>query len=356
MISAQAWNEQVRKVRAARLCPGPGIEVEPTVNGTFVLSDPAFEWKHPWWMTGAYEEQKVITRRAKKKDFEWHFRVRPGFVNGIPAAIDMTQEDGTVIETDITASDAPFLVINTWRNPLQSAGVTASTKGDLIQLPGEGYPKFFEALGVRPAVLGTHAEAKQSFTATDNSWRKKELRVADVALVTGRISSSQQITLLSALVDSQDFEISSVFNNTYAANHKKQFRLITVPKWTPPREPTPEEKLQGSAVEPDTDQILLASIYMVSQDDPEGGEDAVPDGTWTPYVKYAQAGFWNLNHAAANPDLHLVQHSTLTLTTGLAGGIADAIFASMLAPVNDAYNQIVSYLNSISFAGMFWTI
>ena len=356
MINAQTWNTMVRKVRAARLFPGPGITVRRTENGTTVDANLSFEWHHPWWMTGVWEEQKIIPRAGKKKDSEWHFYVKPGFVNGVPAAIDMMQDDRSVIETDITDADAPSLVLKTWRNPIQSAGVTASTTGELITIPGEGYPKFFEALGVRPAALGTHGDAKKTFTAASDEWRKKELRCADVALITGRMASSQQITLMNAATDAQDFQMSSTFQDTYSRNHKKQVRLVTVPKWTPPREPTAMEKFEGSAVEPSTDEVLIATIYMVSQDDPEDGEDAVPDGSWTPYVKYAQPGFWNLNHAAANPPLNQIQHSTLTLFTGLAGGIADPIFNSMLAANNDAYNQAVSYLNSISFAGMYWTI
>ena len=72
-------------------------------------------------------------------------------------------------------------------------------------------------------------------------------------------------------------------------------------------------------------------------------------------MKYSQHAFWNLAHMAANPQEN-VAHNTLTLTTGLAGGIADSIFANLLAPNNDAYNQAVSYLDSVSFAGIFWTI
>ena len=356
MISAQTWNDMVRKVRGCRLYPGPGIKVRRTDGGTTVSADATFEWHHPWWMTGVWEEQKIIPRGGKKKESEWHFYVKPGFVNGVPAAIDMVQDDRSVVETDITEQDAPFLVVKTWRNPIQSAGVTASTSGELIVLAGEGYPKFFEALGVRPAALGTHGEDKKTFTANDDSWRKKELRCADVALITGRVATSQQITLLSAAIDAQDFEISSTFQDTYSRNHAKPFRLVTMPKWTAPREPTAEERFEGSAAEPQTDEVLMATIYMVSEDDPDGGEDAVPDGSWTPYVKYGKCGFWNLNHAAANPVVPQIPHQTLTLYTGLAGGIADPIFNSMLAANNDAYNQAVSYLNSISFAGMFWTI
>ena len=356
MISAQTWNDLVRKVRGARLFPGPGLKVLRTRNGTMVMADPNFEWQHPWWMTGLWEEQKVVPRGGKKKSAEWHFYVKPGFVSGIPAAVDMMQADGTVKETYLTEQDQPYLFLKTWRNPIQSAGYSASTSGDLIRLPGEGYPKFFADLGVRSADLGTHGDAKKQFSATDDSWRRKELRAADIALVTGRMASSQEITLLSAPVDAQDFQISSTFRDTYSASHQKKYRLITVPKWTPPREPTAEERFDGSAVEPSTDEVLIATVYMVSQDDPDGGEDAVPDGTWTPYVKYAQHGFWNLNHAAANPEINWTQPSTLTLNTGLAGGIADPIFNLMLAANNDAYNQAVSYLNSISFAGMYWTI
>lgn len=356
MIPAQAWNDLVRKVRGARLFPGPGMLVSRKSNGTIVSADPNYAWQHPWWLTALWEPQAVVPRAGKKRDSEWHVYVRPGFVNGIPAAVDMTQADGSVVPTYLTDEDTPYLVVKSWRNPIASAGYSATDSGDLIRLPGEGYPQYFADLGVVPADLGTHGDATKSFTPTDDSWRKKQLRACDIALITGRVASSQQITLLSAPVDAQDYQISSTFNNAYAASHKLPFNLAVMPKWTPPQEPTQEDRFYGTAVEPDTDEVLIATLYMVSQDDPDGGEDAVPDGTWTPYAKYSKYGFWNLNHAPANPPIDYTQPSTLTMNTGLAGGIADSTFNSMLAANNDAYNQAVSYLNSISFAGMFWSI
>ena len=245
----------------------------------------------------------------------------------------------SMVETFLTAENQPNHVIRSWRNPAAYAGVTASSAGDIIELPGEGYPKFFDALGVVPTALGTHAQNTALFDPMAESQdRTRQIRAVDVALITPRVASSQTITLLSSTVDSQDFQIETKFNNAYGASHSSKYRLLEIPKWTPQPEPTAEDRFNGTAVEPDTDQIRMATIYMVSQENPDGGDEAVPDGTWTPFVQYSKHAFWNLAHMAANPQEHIA-HSTLT--SGLAGGIADRIFANLLAPVNDAYNQAV---------------
>ena len=94
---------------------------------------------------------------------------------------------------------------------------------------------------------------------------------------------------------------------------------------------------------------------MVSPFDIQDPDNAVPDGSWEPYVKYSQ--FWNLAYMASKPPLNQIPDLTIgPFNTGLAGGIGDAIFNSLLSPVNDAFSAITAYLNDVSFAGMFWTI
>lgn len=113
------------------------------------------------------------------------------------------------------------------------------------------------------------------------------------------------------------------------------------------------DRLMGSAVEPQTDEIKIATLWMVSPPNPEGGEDAIPDGTWVAYPQYSV--FWNLAHAPRRM-VPSKPPEPITLRTGLIGGLADSIFAALLAPVNDAYSQIYAFLNASTFKGEFWTV
>ena len=341
MILASVWNQIVARVRATSPLSGLGVEVSLTPAGSLVSANPSARFDHPWKFSARWEDE------------QWRVSVRPGFVNGLDATITMNREKGDPVEVGLTDEDRPYLT-PAWRNPIASAGVTASGSGELIQLPGEGYPPFFKTLGVRPADAGSRAEAKQTYTEqVSNENRTRELRACDIALITPRVATSQHIDILSPTIDSQSFMISTVFQNAYARSAKSKYRLVSVPKWTPPQEPTAMDKFMGTAVEPQTDEIKIGTLWMVSPENPEDGEDAVPDGSWVPYPQYNV--FWNLAHASQRA-VPKAPPTPITLHTGLAGGIADSIFAQLLAPSNDSYMQAMAFLNSTTFKGAFWTI
>jgi len=226
----------------------------------------------------------------------------------------------------------------------------ASSAGDLFELPAEGYPKFFETLGVRPANPGSRRTA--AYDPQSEEERTRELRACDIVLVTPRVATNQSVEIQDPLVGAQTVSISTTFNDSYARSAEFKHRLVAVPKWERPREPTALDRLMGVAIEPQTDELKIATLWMVSPPNPEGGEEAVPDGTWSAFPQYDV--FWNLAHAprravpAKPPD-------PLTLRTGLAGGLADVIFASLLAPINDAHDRIHAFLNATTFKGEYWT-
>jgi len=80
------------------------------------------------------------------------------------------------------------------RNPL-GAGIDAAAalSGSLTFTPGEGYPAFFEALGVRPAAKGGQGFAGQNLP--DVPGRDRELPAVDLVLVTPRLGSALEETM-----------------------------------------------------------------------------------------------------------------------------------------------------------------
>jgi hypothetical protein len=108
--------------------------------------------------------------------------------------------------------------------------------------------------------------------------------------------------------------------------------------------------LEGTA-DPEFDAIKIATIYFLS---PPGFSPELPmDDTWTAFVKHDQ--FWNLAHAPQRiPDPTPIE--PIRLITGLAAGIADPIFSSLLAPGNDAFNSALQVLRNRNLAGRFWSL
>lgn len=334
IIRASTWNEILKTLRMGRVSSGIGADVTHTPAGTILSFDPSRNFEHPWRI------------HAKWQGDEWRIFVRAGFVNGHDAAITM----GTGAETrdvGLTEPERPYLVAR-WRNPLVSLGMAASGL-DLVELPAEGYPKFFELMGVRPAFAGSRAS--ESFLPLEE--RTREIRACDIALMTPRVATNQEVTIHDPLTDFQTISISTAFNASYAQSVSFKYRIFTVPKWESQREPTMNERLAGTAIEPQTDEIKVATLWIVSPPNPEGGELAVPDGSWVAYAQ--QDVFWNLAHAPRR-QVPPVPPKPITLRTGLVFGIADSIFAALLAPGNSFYNQIQSALNATTFRGEFWTV
>ncbi len=153
--------------------------------------------------------------------------------------------------------------------------------------------------------------------------------------------------------EAQTVSISTVFNDTYARSVKSKHRLLAVAKWEPPKEPTAMDRLMGQAVEPQTDEIKIATLWMVSPPSPEGGEEAKPDGTWAAYPQYDV--FWNLAHAPRR-QVPAAPPKPITLRTGLIGGLADSIFNAILSPINDANSKVQAFLKASTYKGEFWTV
>jgi hypothetical protein len=57
-------------------------------------------------------------------------------------------------DVPLTDDPTPYLVLGGWRNPLIPDRVSASLSGQIIASAAEGYPKFFEKLGVKAATKG----------------------------------------------------------------------------------------------------------------------------------------------------------------------------------------------------------
>jgi hypothetical protein len=317
-----------------RFFPREGVNARlaPSGDGLGIFAEDSAEFRHPWWTTTSWSEEEQ----------QWRSTTRPGFINGYDVTVE-TVVEGKTKQVPLTAQERPSLPLS-WRNVLAPRGVTASIAGEFSFTAGEGYPKFFESVGVKPAHPGGSSE-----TGEEEEGRTRELRACDIFVKVPRIATKQQVTE-EGLESSRAFVITSVFVNDFVRASESRYQLHATPKWTAPVEPTALDRLLGTAVEPQTDEILIATMWAVSPEDTEAEAEVTSE--WTIYKQYHV--WWNLMHASRNV-VPKEPNPPIRIVTGLVAGIADSIFASLLTPVNQANAQIDAFLGAGDFSGRFWT-
>jgi hypothetical protein len=283
-------------------------------------------------------------------------------VNGRDAYITMpadwpdgkAPEDETAKPHDVPLTDelAPYLVLGGWRNPLMPDSVSASLSGQIIAAAGEGYPKFFESLGVKPAAKGGDITKPGALEGEFDETRTREIRAMDVVLSKARIGTRLQIDVLDPLVDAQTESISTVFLNDALRATEGRAKLRAVSKYQPPQEQS-LELMYGTllnAGDTQYDELKMATVWIVSP--PGAASDDQPDETWTPYPQHFV--FWNLQHAS-----RLVPPKAppapLRLDVPLAGGVAQPIINSMLSFINDRNAEAWAFFNQADARGIFWS-
>jgi hypothetical protein len=324
------------------------------------------KWSHPWkispfWDNG--DEENGIAG-------QWLFKIKPGFVNGVEVTVPTRVKDAgertlarlAEAKEDIKDPERmvdAFLtewprveigstrVIGTGAEPTGLVGSALTS----IKVVYEPVPKFFANLGVTEAHIEFEGNITSGFTFKDGMEDPKtarRLRSCDVSLWKDRPSAKFEV-YPGSILDGSFGAIYITYN--HSGGMKKNPYLRISEKFVPPIEPESEMALLEGITDPEFDVLKVASIYFVS---PPGVEPAAElDATWTPYVKYNH--FWNLAHSPQSiPDATPIE--PIRLTTALAGGLADILIATILAPLNNQLNQALQILKSRNLRGAFWSL
>ena len=325
-------------------------------------------WSHPWKITPTWQEG--VEGESKG---QWLFKIRPGFVNGVEVAVparskhvsDRTlrrlKEAGEDISKHDRMVDAfltewpsveigPTRVIGTGANPDDKIAGDALSEGGL-SFTYEPVPEFFKNMEVTEAhtqITGNVSSGITFIDGIEDTKTARRLRACDVSLWKDRPSAKFEVypgSLLEGIVGA----IYVTYN--HSGQMKKNAYLRVEEKFVPPIEPADGMALLEGITDPEVDFTKIATIYFVS---PEGAEPAAElDSTWTPYVKYNH--FWNLAHSPQSiPDATPIE--PIRLMTALAGGLADILIATILAPLNAQLNQMLQILKSRNLAGRFWSL
>ena len=345
IINAKTWNAMIDEV--SRRLPLRFVRM-------------SRRWVHPWTIVPEWSDAAE----------QWVFRIRPGFVNGVEPEIStlamlasertldrIEEETGNRPEKDQSAdaliTEAPQIPVSGTRIIGKGANpdsVSVSASGN-IAVKFEKVPEFFIQFGVSDEKLTFQGNLNSGIQEVQSEEPKEPqplLRACDVVLYVDRPAAKLDVIKGNPFLDS--FSALLVINYGRSTPARKRPYLKVTAKYQPIVEADMGNLLEG-APDPEFDAIQIATIYFISP--PGFAPEAPMDSTWTTFVKHDQ--FWNLCHAPQKiPDPTPIE--PITLQTGLAAGIADPIFNSLLAPGNDAYNTALQVLRNRNLAGRFWSL
>lgn len=349
MISAREWNTLMEQL--ARWTPLG-----------FTPANAAGGWRHPWFTFVAWN---AVEER-------WEARVTPGFVNGkdvtvLVEAEQLLDSGETIVEPSLNNSSAtvqlpltdfPSIPLTSFRTIGGSTNVNLGTAGELV-------PEFFAALGVQGSQTvsvedledGTPTDitdAKLSIVAggTDPGTQLPEriLRACDIVLRCTRprttvdwiITPAETGTQAQFIVGSSGGSADTLVRSLHVVS---EFSAV---------EPMNDfDRLSGGTNDPGYDEVLMATVYLLSPADAAAAADAEIDETWTPYVRHAL--FWNADHILSQPVSVAPQNITLNLAgLGAAAG-AQLTVNQILSTSNDAFNNALQFLTAREITGTITT-
>lgn len=319
-------------------------------------------WQHPWTVSPFW----FIDIEAKIK--EWRFKLSPGFVNGLhyeceikaslasARTIERLEVDGKKVGKDESVTawgiESPTMLVAGTRvigSGSDPTSVSVSESGNLTT-GSEAVPKFFSKLGV-----GKNVELTGNLTTgiqeviQEQQKDPRILRAFDIVMRLDRIALR---------VETGDIEVAAIGGFTQLlsiavgrstpANPSPQ--IYQTSKYVRPAPSNPADLFEGIG-DREFDEMKIATVFFLS---PVGATlDEELDGSWTPYVRHDV--FWNLAYLPATIPT-AIDAKPITIRTGLAGGIGDAIGNQILSPLNDAYAEAVTRAQARSLEGSFWSV
>lgn len=314
---------------------GTGTRITRTPWGQTVSMQRA-TWHHPWFSAAYWWP-------ANK---EWVAIVRPGFVNGRAPFVQTTADrmkSTPSFLAPITAWDGAGDIKQAAELADEHETPTGTTtiyvplyRNPLIHLP-------FRELGGEDAAIPQYFVRRG---VTPDSGRR--VVSSDIVLRQPRLALTSFLSYPVDLVLGSSIVTQTLSERLPAENSR--LSVLAIPQINPPDDYSPGDGgLVRDYEEPTWDELLIATVYLVSPPNATGS----PDGSWLPMVKHAQ--FWNLSWT--QPRLIPLASDAIgtSFIPPLAGGAATLVTSSIIASINDTVNQTLNVLKAHSMAGTFWT-
>ncbi|WP_009960147.1 hypothetical protein [Verrucomicrobium spinosum] len=329
-------------------------------GGNRILSLVALEgapWRHPWG----------VRLRWNRKLEVWECNIKAGLVNCVDPTISIPGKQApkrTVARLGRLAAEQAvdaWLTESPWFEvgPLRAIGPDSSPEGvssnpdGSLNLTFEAVPEFFSYRGVGPPPAATFDPAGLGGQAVSGLLDKsgqgtRLLRACDLVLFIDRPSNSTQWDTGSG-VDGLFAQFTVTTVEKPNAKERPYIRLTS--KWEPPIDSAASDKLAGDWEGQPWDEYLIATVFLMSP--PNAALDSPPDGSWSAFVKHSL--FWNLHHGVSRLDPSLARLQ-LSLQTGLAGGVGDALGLFIQAQINDANSAASEFLGREEIQTHLWTV
>ena len=317
---------------------------KPRLKSAVPVYDPP--WLPPWHTTARWNHERE----------RWEARIRPGLVNAMPATVSLPREEWPRLsvrrfetlgldpgdKADIPLTEEPWLPLATFR-ALGSDG--AATGINETRVTFEAVPEYFRLLGVGPPPDVDLTSDILGYTPPPSETRL--LRACDLVLHVDRIASATQWSF-GAGVDGTVAQFSLTF--VRKPGFRRSAYITTSARWL--AIPDRTDLLAGNVADSPTDEYHLATVYLMSP--PAAPLSSAPDASWTPYVQQRGGFFWNCQHATSKPAALASQN--LTLNTGLAGGVGDAINNFLLSQINDPLSAAAQFLSRGRLQSHLWSV
>lgn len=331
----------------------------PTEDASLVLSElgeaiasrASTKFKHPWFTTPSWSGSAQ----------QWVATVQPGFVNEkcpiYRATIAEQQAAGNPWENN-PLTGRPFFSDPIFKNPTEATASLTTLDLPLYLNPAialdfygigwdgdgnAGLPDFLVNLGAARLPAG------QSVDTAKAPANLRLVRACDIWLHQPRSALTSNVDLNpSGFITGQGSVLQTL---AIASPAPGDVLRITQGTFQPIDQTAAIDPLSGDYTEPNFDELLVSTVYLLSPANTPIG--TVPDGSWTPYVRHNL--FWNLQWA--QPFFQPVDNDPGDpLLVPLAGGVAQLAIGFLASSINDAAHQALNILQGHSMAGSFWTI
>jgi len=343
-----------------------GVQVRERRMGERILytAESLGQWMHPWYTTVSWFTQESGALKNNKGEAIAGFAavVNPGFVNGIDPVCPGSQK--IKVGEKKSSSDllgGSKLGGSKTQDVLAEPGLL---DGPLIPLfntfgiMGKGIPAGLADLGAVPYSSGATVSGSYNSGSmvlqlnSSNVENPRYVASTGIYLQCARPTSEMDVSTFNFPFDSIEYNVS--FNMAALDRYGIRARL-GVGSPPPNQKPTIMDKLSGGYTDPGLDCWMVATIYLLSPENPEMGDNGPKvTETWVPYVRHHT--YWNLEYRwklvvpqnkPAKLDMSLLP---ITGRYTLAG-------QGMLAAGASELNRLVAALfNAKNTEGRFWAI
>lgn len=341
-----------------------GVQVHERKLGDRILysAEAPGKWIHPWYTTvGWFTQESGALKNNKGEAIEGFAAVvNPGFVNGVdpvcPGAQKIKIGEEKTTNDLLSGGDPQDILVEP--GLLDGPLVPLFDNFGVIRRKG-GIPAGLADLGAVPyAGFGTVSGNFNSGFTINQTMPGNEVPNKRYAAATGiylqcaRPTSKMDVSTFNYPFEAIEYNVSF---DTAALDRYGIRASLRVGAPPPNQKPSMMDKLTGDYTDPGLDCWMIATIYLLSPENPEE-DDKGPKITeaWVPYVKHHT--YWNLEYRwklvvpvnkPAKTDLSLLP---ITGRYTLAG-------VGMLSAQNSELNRLMAAVfNAKNTEGRFWTI